>query len=50
MGRGAMAFEGGKFVERPVDELAKKMLALREQCDQRDAEKAAARAAAGAGR
>jgi citrate lyase subunit beta/citryl-CoA lyase len=47
MGRGAMAFEGGKFVERPVDELAKKMLALREQCDQRDAEKAAARSAAG---
>lgn len=45
MGRGAMAFEGGKFVERPVDELAKKILALRQQCDQRDAEKAAARAA-----
>ena len=44
MGRGAMAFEGGKFVERPVDELAKKILALRAQCDQRDAEKAAARA------
>jgi citrate lyase subunit beta / citryl-CoA lyase len=42
MGRGAMAFEGGKFVERPVDELAKKILALRDQCDQRDAEKAAA--------
>jgi citrate lyase beta subunit len=41
MGRGAMAFEGGKFVERPVDELAKKILALRDQCDQRDAEKAA---------
>lgn len=47
MGRGAMAFEGGKFVERPVDELAKKILALREQCDRRDAEKAVARAAAG---
>ena len=46
-GRGAMAFEGGKFVERPVDELAKKIIALRQQCDQRDAEKAAARAAAG---
>jgi citrate lyase subunit beta/citryl-CoA lyase len=46
MGRGAMAFEGGKFVERPVDELAKKMLALREQCDRRDAEKRAALAAA----
>ena len=42
MGRGAMAFEGGKFVERPVDELAKKILALRHQCDQREAEKAAA--------
>ena len=42
MGRGAMAFEGGKFVERPVDELAKKILALRDQCDRRDAEKAAA--------
>ena len=42
MGRGAMAFEGGKFVERPVDELAKKILALRDQCDQRDAEKSAA--------
>lgn len=50
MGRGAVAFQGGKFVERPVDELAKKILALRAQCDQRDAEKAAARAAAGAGR
>lgn len=46
MGRGAVAFTGGRFVERPVDELAKKILALREQCDARDAEKAAARAAA----
>lgn len=46
-GRGAVPLGGGRFVERPQVELAKAVIALREQCDRRDADKAAARAAAG---
>ena len=46
-GRGAVSAGGGSFVERPIDELAHKIIALRAMCDQRDAQKAAARAKAG---
>ena len=41
-GRGAVPLGGGRFVERPQDELAKAMIAFRHRCDERDAEKAAA--------
>lgn len=44
VGRGAVAFVEGRFVERPVDEIAKKIMLLRRLCDERDAQKAAARA------
>lgn len=43
IGRGAMPFGDGRFVERPYDELAKKVITLREQCEERDAEKKSAR-------
>ena len=50
IGRGAVPFGDGRFVERPFHELAKKIIALRTMCDERDAEKAAARATAGRSR
>jgi len=43
IGRGAVPFGDGRFVERPFDELANKIIALREMCDSRDADKTAAR-------
>lgn len=45
-GRGAVPLGGGRFVERPQDELAKAMIAFRQRCDARDAEKTAALAQA----
>lgn len=46
VGRGAVPFRQGQFVERPTDQIAVKIIALRAQCDQRDSEKAAALAGA----